>query len=110
MKNAYSIIKSRYVTEKSNVLQGLKDAQSNKSIKKFNLPKYVFLVAKDANKQEIAKAVEDIYAEKKVKVTAVNTINVKPKIKFMRGRFGKTVGFKKAIVTLSAGDTIDDAV
>ena len=110
MKNPYAVIKSRYVTEKSNVLQSLKDAQSNKSLKKCNKPKYVFLVAKEANKKEIAKAIEDIYSEKKIKVKAVNTINVKPKQKFMRGRRGKTQSFKKAIVTLSEGDALDEAV
>ena len=57
--------------------------------------KYVFEVAKAANKIEIAKAVSEIF---KVKVADVNTINVEGKKKRM-GRFvGKRSDFKKAIV------------
>lgn len=110
MKSAYSVIKSRYLTEKVSMLQSLKDAESSKSLKNCNKPKYVFLVAKDANKREIAKAIEEIYSEKKVKVTAVNTINVKPKKRTVRGRRGKTSAFKKAVVTLSQGDELDEVV
>lgn len=63
-----------------------------------------FLVDPEANKTEIKKAVESLF---KVKVEAVNTINVLGKIKRM-GRFsGKRQDFKKAIVTLKAGDKIE---
>ena len=66
--------------------------------------KYVFEVAKAANKIEIAKAVSEIF---KVKVADVNTINVEGKKKRM-GRFvGKRYDFKKAIVKLAAGETIE---
>ena len=66
--------------------------------------KYVFEVAKAANKIEIAKAVSEIF---KVKVADVNTINVECKKKRM-GRFvGKRSDFKKAIVKLAAGETIE---
>lgn len=66
--------------------------------------KYVFEVAKAANKIEIAKAVSEIF---KVKVADVNTINVEGKKKRM-GRFvGKRSDFKKAIVKLAAGETIE---
>lgn len=106
--NPYSVILSRYATEKSTVLEGLKDSESNRCIKRFELPKYVFIVDKKANKIEIASAVEEIYSEKNVKVVAVNTINVKPKAKRRRGRPGKTKAFKKAVVTLEKGDTIDN--
>ena len=66
--------------------------------------KYVFEVAKAANKIEIAKAVSEIF---KVKVADVNTINVEGKKKRM-GRFvGKRSDFKKAVVKLAAGETIE---
>lgn len=65
--------------------------------------KYVFEVAKFANKIEIAKAVSSIF---NVKVAQVNTINVEGKKKRM-GRFvGKRSNYKKAIVKLAAGETI----
>lgn len=109
-KSPYKVIKSRYVTEKTGMLQSLKDSESNKCVKKCNKPKYVFLVENTANKIEIAKAVEEIYKEKKVKVKSVNTIRVKPKKRRVRGRVGFKSGFKKAIVTLEAGDQLDDQV
>lgn len=60
--------------------------------------KYTFEVAKDANKIEIAKAVEDLFD---VKVSKVNTINVDGKLR-RYGRFeGYTASRKKAIVTLT---------
>ena len=61
-------------------------------------------MAKAANKYEIAKAVSEFF---KVKVADVNTINVEGKKKRM-GRFvGKRSDFKKAIVKLAAGETIE---
>ena len=66
--------------------------------------KYVFEVAKVANKIEIAKAVSEIF---KVKVADVNTVNVEGKKKRM-GRFvGKRSDYKKAIVKLAAGESIE---
>ncbi|NGX34513.1 MAG: 50S ribosomal protein L23 [Candidatus Anoxychlamydiales bacterium] len=109
-KTPYEIIKSRYITEKANVLSGLKDAQSSASLKKFDKPKYVFLVNPKVNKKEIKWALEKIYEEKKIKVLSVNTISVHPKTKRVRGRLGKTNHLKKAIVTLEAGDSLDDQV
>lgn len=107
-KHPYSVIKSRYVTEKATMLQNLKDSDSNKCVRKCTSPKYVFLVDIGANKIEIAKAIEEIYSEKKVKVIAVNTIRVKPKQRRVRGNLGYTNSFKKAIVTLEEGDNLDD--
>jgi large subunit ribosomal protein L23 len=109
-KNPYNIIKSRYITEKAQVLGDLHKSESNACTKKCNTPKYVFLVDKKANKVEIAEAVESIYAESKVKVIAVNTINYKQKKKMVRGRVGFKAAYKKAIVTLEAGDVIDENV
>ena len=65
---------------------------------------YTFEVAKSANKIEVRKAVEEIF---NVKVTKVNIINVKPKPKRVRYQIGKTRAWKKAMVTLAEGDTIE---
>ncbi len=109
-KSPFDIVKSRHVTEKARVMEQLQFNSSNKSVKKCDAPKYVFVVDKKANKREIADAIEEIYAERKIKVVAVNTINAKPKKKRLRGRPGLKPGFKKAIVTLEAGDSIEDKV
>jgi large subunit ribosomal protein L23 len=109
-RNPYNVIKSRYVTEKARVLEGLQNNSSNPCVKKCNTPKYVFLVDKNATKQEIAQAVEAIYANKNIKVIRVNTINVKAKPRTVRGRRGMKPGFRKAIVTLQSGDVIEDKV
>ena len=66
--------------------------------------KYTFEVARDANKIEIAKAVEELFD---VKVTKVNTLNVKPKMKRVRYIAGLTRRWKKAIVTIQDGQTIE---
>lgn len=109
-KSPYQIVKSRYVTEKSTVLAGLKDAVSNKCVAKCQSPKYVFLVDRDANKIEIARALEEIYSKQSIKVKKVNTINVKRKKRRVRGKQGYKSGFKKAVVTLEVGDNIDEGV
>ncbi len=68
------------------------------------LGQYAFLVDDAANKSEVKKAVEEAY---KVRVEGVNVINVKSK----KRRLGRTVGvrpgYKKAIVTLRAGQKLD---
>lgn len=69
-----------------------------------NYNKYVFLVGRQANSQEIKKEIENIY---KVKVTAVNLINQKGKVKRLGRSLGRRPSFKKAIVTLKKGQTID---
>lgn len=107
-KNPYQVIKHRHVTEKATVLEQLKVATSNPSVARFELPKYVFIVDRNANKKEIALALEEIYKEKRVKVVSVNTLNVKSKPRRVRGRLGKTSAFKKAIVTFEKGDELDD--
>lgn len=109
-KSPFDIVKSRHVTEKARVLEQLQSNTSNPSVSKCKAPKYVFIVNKNANKHEIAEAVEEIYSEKKIKVVSVNTINGKPKARRIRGRQGMRPGFKKAIVTLEPGDTIEDQV
>ena len=63
--------------------------------------KYTFKVAKDANKIEIAKAVETLF--KGVKVAKVNTISVRGRLKRMGRTAGYTSDWKKAVVTLAEG-------
>lgn len=110
--DTYRVIKSRYITEKSSMLEGLQFATSNKSLNRCKAPKYVFLVDLNATKVEIAKAVETIYSDGKNKITVkkVNTSIKKPQRKRIRGRYGKLSGFKKAVVTLAPGDAIEDNV
>ena len=88
----YDTILSPVITEKATYL-----SEQNK---------VVFQVALDATKDEIADAVEQLF---KVKVTKVNTLNVKGKTKLFRGRKGRRNDVKKAIVTLAEGQSIDVA-
>ena len=60
--------------------------------------KYAFKVAKDANKTEVRKAVEEIFD---VDVAKVNVLNVSGKKKRLGRTFGTTSSYKKAIVTLT---------
>lgn len=84
MTNPHDIIIKPVVTEKSMAQMGEK--------------KYTFVVAKNANKTEIKKAVEKVFD---VKVDAVSTANYDGKFKRM-GRFvGKTASYKKAVVKLT---------
>src|SRR5579883_3343322 len=87
-RNPYTIIERPLLTEKSTDQAAIN--------------KYFFRVSKDANKVEIAQAIETIYAREGVKVLAVNTINVKGKKKRAMVRVGKpgySPNWKKAIVT-----------
>ena len=83
MKTAQDIIIAPIITEKS--MSGIPDK------------KYTFKVAKEANKIEIANAVEKIF---KVEVAKVNTIQVRGKARRMGRYNGYTSSWKKAIVTL----------
>ncbi len=89
MKTLYDVIKRPIITEKSAAL-------TEKSI-------YTFEVLIDANKVEIKKAVEEIF---NVKVKHVRTVSVHRKAKRMQRYEGFKSAYKKAIVTLEAGQTI----
>lgn len=89
MMEARDILLRPLVTEKSTAL--LEES------------KYVFEVAKAANKVQIAQAVAEIF---NVKVVAVNTINVTGKVKRVGRNVGRRRSYKKAIVTLAPGETI----
>ena len=84
MKSAYDVIKRPVITEQS------MENVANKI--------YVFEVAKDANKVEIRKAVEEIFG---VKVLKVTTMNVLGKQKRMGVHSGFRANWKKAVVRLS---------
>ena len=66
--------------------------------------KIVFKVHKNANKQNLKSNIEKIF---KVNVTKINIINKQNRIKLTRGKKVKVSGFKKVIVTLKKGQTID---
>ena len=66
--------------------------------------KYTFEVARTAPKEEIRDAVQKLFNGHVVKV---NTVNVKPKNRRVRYVAGKTRSWKKAIVTLAPGETIE---
>jgi large subunit ribosomal protein L23 len=106
-QNPYAVILKRHIKEKSMVLQGLETATSNRSVARCKSPKTVFVVHPDANKQQIAEAVEAIYQDRGVKVVKVNVLNVKPKARRVRNKRGYRAGFKKAIVTLRPGDQLE---
>ena len=88
----YDVIRSPVITEKSTRLS------------EYN--QVTFRVAPDATKPEIKAAVEGLFG---VKVTGVNTVRQTGKIKRFRGRVGKRADYKKAVVSLAEGHSIDVA-
>ena len=78
------------VTEKSTLLS------------EFN--KIVFKVDKNANKKTIKKNIEKIF---KVNVIKINTVNMKGKVKLVKNKKSFKPGYKKAIITLKKGQSID---
>ena len=72
------------------------------SLSDFN--KVVFKVSKQANKKAIKKSIEKIF---KVNVIKINTINIKGKTKIVRNKKAFISGYKKAIITLKKGQSID---
>ncbi len=90
MREPYQVVKNLLRTEKGTELM----AQN----------KYLFEVDSRSNKIEIKKAVEDIY---RVKVNKVNIVSMRGKEKRVRYKRGRTPDWKKAIITLEEGNTID---
>ena len=66
--------------------------------------KIIFKVPSQANKKNLKTSIEKIF---KVNVTKINIINKKSRIKSTRGKKVKVSGFKKAIITLKKGQSID---
>ena len=86
----YEIVRRPVITEKSTM------ASEHNQV--------TFRVPLDADKREVKAAVEGLF---NVKVTAVNTLRVKGKVKRFRGFVGQRSDYKKAIVTLAEGSKID---
>lgn len=86
----YDVIISPVVTEKSTIAN--------------SLGKYVFKIAVDADKTQVKNAVEGIFG---VEVTKVNVLNYDGKARGFRGRIGRRNHYKKAVVTLKQGQSID---
>jgi len=76
--------------------------EKSTSLSEFN--KVVFKVSKNSNKEMIKKNIEKIF---KVNVVKINTVNMRGKIKMVRNKKAYKTGYKKAIVTLKKGQTID---
>ncbi|MBI04718.1 MAG: 50S ribosomal protein L23 [Pelagibacteraceae bacterium] len=92
-ERAFSIIKKPMMTEKST------------NLNQFN--QYCFIVSKDSNSSEIKLAIEKIF---KVKVIKINTSIMRGKLKSFKGDIGYKKDYKKAIVTLVEGNTIDSSL
>ncbi len=86
----YEVIRAPLITEKATML-----SEKNQ---------FVFKVAENATKPEIKAAIEALF---KVKVTGVNTLITKGKVKRTKGRIGVRSDVKKAFVTLAEGQSID---
>ncbi len=86
----YEVVSRPVITEKATML-----TEQNK---------IVFRVDPSATKTQVKQAIEALF---KVTVVSVNTLNVEGKKKAFRNRLGKRQDFKKAIVTLEKGQTID---
>jgi len=93
VERAFSIIRKPILTEKST------------NLNQFN--QYSFVVTKSSNSYEIKKAIEKIF---KVKVIKVNTSIIRGKLKSFKGTLGYKKDYKKAIVTLEEGNTIDTSL
>ena len=88
--NHIDAIKSPIITEKATIL-----SEQNKT---------VFKVHAKANKKNIKKNIEKLF---KVNVIKINIINRKPKMKLRQGKKTFKTGYKKAIITLKKGQSID---
>ncbi|MCK5117125.1 MAG: 50S ribosomal protein L23 [Candidatus Aegiribacteria sp.] len=91
MKEAMQIIVKPLVTEKS-------------TVQRENSNQYTFRVIPSASKRQIAAAVEELFD---VHVTEVRTMRMQGKKKRLGRNIGRKPSWKKAIVTLSDGDTVD---
>ena len=92
-ERAFSIIQKPISTEKST------------NLNQFN--QYSFVVSKNSKSSEIKEAIQTIF---KVKVIKVNTSIMRGKLKSFKGSAGYKKDFKKAIVTLAEGNTIDSSL
>lgn len=91
VNRSYQIIKKPVVTEKASDAMGARNA-------------YTFRVPVDANKVEVRQAVEQLFD---VKVKSVNTLRVQGKWRIRGRSIGRSQAWKKAMVVLAEGQTID---
>jgi len=91
MKTSYNVLLNPLLTEKATMLK-----EDNNQV--------LFKVARDANKIDVKRAVEEVF---KVKVSKVRMINYRGKKKRMGRYEGKRPDWKKAIVTLQKGEKLD---
>ena len=87
----YALLRRPHITEKSTVLQEMCN-------------QFTFEVATGANKSEVKKAIETLF---KVKVARVNIVRLPGKTRRTFGRPGETRPWKKAVVTLRKGETLE---
>jgi large subunit ribosomal protein L23 len=87
----YDLLRKPHVTEKTSKLQELRN-------------QFCFKVAREANKSELKKAIETLF---QVKVEKINIVNQTGKLRRQFGRPGRSQDWKKAVVTLRDGDTIE---
>jgi large subunit ribosomal protein L23 len=91
MRDARNVVTRPVVTERSTIMADEQDA-------------FTFIVAEDANKIEIKRAVETLFD---VKVRSVNTMRYRGKLRRIGRHTGRRPSFKKAIVKLAEGERID---
>lgn len=92
MKDIFQVIKTIQLSEKATLLNELNN-------------EYVFKVDRNANKLEIKEAVEKLFGKKVVAVRTSNCLGKKKRQR--RADYGRTAHWKKAVVKLAEGETID---
>ena len=88
-----------------NIIQKPLLTEKSTNLNQYN--QYSFVVNKNSNSMQIKKAIEKIF---KVKVTKINTSIMRGKLKSFKGKIGYKKNYKKAIVTLAEGNTIDSSL
>ena len=91
-EKAFEVLLAPQVTEKTSLL-------NTRGV-------YVFRITKSANKKEVARAIWELYG---VRPRKVNVVKIRSKTRFLRGRKGVRPGYKKALVFLKSGETIEIA-
>ena len=103
-KDPYQIVKHQHVTEKAQMLSRAEKRKIKSVSEALRIAEICVYRRSNANKQEIAQPLKKFIARKKVKVAAVNTINVKAKATTCARTCRDDEIFKKAIVTFEEGD------
>lgn len=110
VRSCYDIIVKPHITERSvSASYGDPRIRDEKDLQR----KYTFIVAPDANKIEIKRAIEEIYNagkkdDEKIAVETVRTINMAAKKRRVGARTGYRAARKKAIITLAKGQLLED--